>query len=469
MKLWACDLFCGAGGTSAGAEATGEAKVVFAVNHWNRAVETHQANFPECRHVNSRLEDVSPSEVERINLLFASPECTHHSRARGGKPTSDQQRSGAWDIIRWFEFHRPSWGVIENVPEFQEWGPVGNDSQPLASHKGKTFKAWLKVIESYGYKVDYRELNAADYGAATSRRRLFVIARKGNRMPVFPKATHANPSLPFFSNMNRLPWITAAEVIDWSIPCPSIFNRPRPLADKTLLRIEAGLRRFVGPFVSSYHCGADSARRNHGTDEPIPTIDTSNRYALAVPFQVILRNHGGDDERSYPVGNPLGTVTARNGKALVMPFQFQLIGRGAGKARGIDVPVPTIIAARENHGIVFPWMMGYYGNAIHSGIDSPVATITTKDRHALCVGICRGLQDWPAAESDAMRTLQATMRTLGICDVGFRMLANPELARAQGFRRDYIFHGTKSDVTRQIGNSVCPPVAEAITRVILSA
>ena len=207
----AVDLFCGAGGTSAGAEATGAAQVVFAVNHWDRAVETHQANFPGCRHVNSRLEDVSPSEVERVNLLFASPECTHHSRARGGKPTSDQQRSGAWDILRWFEHHRPSWGVIENVPEFLEWGPVGADGQPIQRHKGKTFKAWLQAVESYGYKVDYRVLNAADYGAATSRRRLFVIARKGNRMPIFPTASHADPSLSFFANLQRLPWVSAAD------------------------------------------------------------------------------------------------------------------------------------------------------------------------------------------------------------------------------------------------------------------
>lgn len=533
MKLRAADLFCGAGGTSAGAHATGGVDVTFALNHWDRAIQTHSANFPWTKHVNSRLENTSPSETSDINLLFASPECTHHSRARGGKPTSDQQRSGAWHVLPWIEHHRPSWVVIENVVEFREWGPVSAAGVPLTSKRGAMFDAWLTGIRSMGYKIDIQELNAADFGAATSRNRLFVIARKGNRNPVFPEPTHGRHTTGALPGMGLLRWRAAADVIDWSIPCPSIFRRQRPLADKTLLRIEAGLRRFVGPYIfSTLSTGAPRA-----CDQPTPTLTASGGCWLATPFQVQFRNnmdaaniespvntitaggghhgvatpyivpnfgeadgqsprthsldapvpcitshgagclsipfladvnHGGNDERTNPVGNPLGTVTAKNGKALVVPFQFQLIGRGAGKSRSVASPVPTIVAARENHGIVFPWISSFYGSETQSVIDAPVPTIVTKDRHSLCVALCQGPQDWPAAESEAMRTLQATMLKLGVCDVGFRMLSNPELAAAQGFDADYIFHGTKAEVTRQVGNSVSPAVAKAMTQAILS-
>ena len=153
-RLIAADLFCGAGGTSIGAESTGLALVGFALNHWSVAVETHAANFPHARHVNSRLDQVSPSECQRIDLLFASPECTHHSRARGGRPTSDQQRAGAWDVMKWIEFHRPSFVVIENVSEFEHWGPVGNDGRPLTSKRGAFFEAWVNAIRAAGYAVD---------------------------------------------------------------------------------------------------------------------------------------------------------------------------------------------------------------------------------------------------------------------------------------------------------------------------
>lgn len=643
MKLRAADLFCGAGGTSAGAHATGQAEVVFALNHWDRAIQTHSANFPNAKHVNSRLEGTRPGEAENINLLFASPECTHHSRARGGKPTSDQQRSGAWHVLPWIEYHRPSWVVIENVSEFKEWGPVDSKGRPIQSYRGKFFDAWLMAIRAAGYRVDLQKLNAANFGAATSRNRLFVVARKGNRNPLFPEPTHSRRTGGELPGMGLKPWKAAADVIDWSIPCPSIFGRQRPLADKTLLRIEAGLRRFVGPFVaqwdnqsgggsgtrdvsdplftmvtkanmgialpyqvvfrnhqnasdvgeplstictsgahhglampyivpnfgerdgqqarthslgdpvpcvtshgagcvavpfvSSYHCGEDSARRNHGQNEPLPTIDTSNRYAVVTPF-LADTNHGLDGHtngRTHSLDNPLGAATGQNGKALVTPFmlatgsggaprsvdqptptivtrdgtalatpfmcgcggragqspprstdgpmgtittkadsclavpyQFQLIGRGAGKSRSASDPVPTIVAARENHGVAVPWLGHYYGTDNQSPVADPVDTITTKARHSLCVAICRGPQDWPTPQSDAMRKLQATMLELGVCDIGFRMLSNPELSAAQGFDHDYIFHGTKAEITRQIGNSVSPNVAKAITQAILS-
>lgn len=397
----AADLFCGAGGTSAGAEASGAVKLVFALNHWNVAIETHAANFPQAKHVNSRLDMTHPSECPKIDLLFASPECTHHSNARGGRPMEDQKRAGAWDVAKWVEHHRPSWVVIENVREFRDWGPLNRQGRPIQSHKGKTFDAWLMALQSLGYKVEYQLLNAADYGAATSRNRLFVIARKGKRSPVFPNPTHAkNPQASLFDR-KPLPWRAAAEVIDWSIPCPSIFTRKRPLADKTLRRIEMGLRKFVGPFVGQFR-GPKTGDESYGVfdaDRPIPTILSSN-------------NHG-----------------------VVVPFQYQLIGRGAGRSKGIDEAVPTIVACRENHGLVVPYTIKYHGGN-KTGRDGterqyspgdPLQTLDTQNRFGLVAPYVVKLRN--NMDSSSIEDPTGTITAGG----GHHGLAMPFLLQRQGF------------------------------------
>lgn len=279
-----------------------------------------------------------------------------------------------------------------------------------------------------GYRVEHTELNAADFGAATSRNRLFVIARKGNRAPVFPSATHAKLAGGLFG----LPrWRAAAEIIDWSIPCQSIFGRKRPLADKTLLRIEAGLRRFVGPFlVPNFGEAPGQEPRTHSIGDALPVITSHGAGAIVAPF--ILPRQGFYDSHKLK------------------------------RCRGVDEPVPTITASHIPGALIIPWLSQFYGNETQSRADAPVPTITTKDRHSLCVARFTPAE-WPEPTSDAMRTLQATMRELGVADIGFRMLSNPELAAAQGFPSSYIFTGTKSDVTKQIGNSVSPDVAKAIT------
>lgn len=406
-KMKAADLFCGAGGTSAGAEASGTVSLVFALNHWDVAIKTHSANFPNAKHVNSRLDMTHPSECPKIDLLFASPECTHHSNARGGRPMEDQKRAGAWDVAKWVEHHRPAWVVVENVREFRDWGPLHN-GRPMKSGKGKTFDAWLMALRSLGYQVDHQLLNAADYGAATSRTRLFVVARKGKRSPIFPDQTHEkSPKADLFK------WRAAAEVIDWSIPCPSIFTRKRPLADKTLRRIEMGLRKFVGPYIADV---------NHG-------------------------DNGRTGGRVYSTADPLGSATTKRGKSLIVPF-----------------------------------LTSYYGNSQFQDVGSPVQTITTKDRHCIVCPEFAPVPDWRAIHewesevgsvgqpfTDAMISLLETMRELGVIDIGFRMFENHELALAQGFQPGYQLHGTKADITRQIGNSVSPSVAKAISLALAGA
>lgn len=515
--LSAIDLFCGAGGTSLGAEQAG-ASVKFAVNHWDVAVRTHSANFPHARHVNSRLDLVSPAESPRFDLLFASPECTHHSRARGGRPTSDQQRSGAWDIMRWIEHHRPSFIVVENVPEFREWGPVSQRTgKPLVSKRGHLFDAWLMAIAAMGYKVDHHILNAADFGAATRRPRLFVVARKGNRWPVFPEPTHGMKSGGELPGMERRRWRAAMEVIDWSLPCLSVFaskeqalefrkanglpgTPKRPLEGATLDRIAAGLRKFVGPFVAKlrthgtvydveealgtitagglhhglavpfqYQMSGRMPGKSKGIDEPVsPIVASCPNHGLMVPIVVRVSN-GGErwGESAYDGAQPLGSLTTSKAYALAFPFLNQLTHGG----RLVDPakPLPTITTAnRGETSVCVPFLASYYGTDNMRAADEPVATVTTKPRHGLaCAVVALAASIEP--RSDGERRLFDTMRELGVADVGFRMLQNHELSAAQGFTPEYIFHGNKADVTRQIGNSVSPPVAKAITRALTEA
>lgn len=440
MRKRAADLFCGAGGTTTGAKMSGEVDVVFALNHWDRAIETHSANNRETKHVNSRLDQTSPGECPKIDFLYASPECTHHSKARGGKPTSDQQRSGSWDVLKWIEYHRPSHVIIENVWEITNWGPVGKDGKPLEKFKGKYFQSWVSAIQSGGYKVDYRKLNSADFGAATSRERFILVARKGNRSPLWPEPSHTRQCGGELPGMGLQRWRAAAEVIDWKLPCPSIFGRSRELADKTLARIEAGLRRFVQPYIVKFRANEHS----ESIGRPISTITAGGgHHGLAMPYITQWDHQGSSGPCVRSIDSPLATMTTKANMGLTVPC-FD-INHGDGK------------------GLVIPWLSSFYGTDNHHGADEPVATITTKDRHAVCVARYSGPDQWPAPRTEAMRSLQATMRELGIADVGFRMLQNHELSAAQSFPSDYVFAGNKSEVTKQIGNSVPPLLAKAVT------
>lgn len=553
--LRAADLFCGAGGTSAGARDSGAVKVTFALNHWDVAVKTHSANFPEAKHVNSRLDMTHPSECGKIDLLFASPECTHHSNARGGRPMEDQKRAGAWDVLKWVEHHRPSWVVIENVREFKNWGPLNNDGRPMKSGLGKFFDAWLMAIRAAGYKVDHQMLNAADYGAATSRDRLFVIARRGNRSPIFPDPTHSkNADGNRLPGMSVEPWRAAAEIIDWRIPCPSIFSRKRPLADKTLRRIEMGLRKFVGPFVAQimgpgmndpsykgvfglgdplrtiiaqnnkalitpFIAQWDQTGRGgnciRDTSSPLYTMVTKANMGLVMPFAVRFRNNmdaagvneplgtltaggghngvavpfitgcGGRAGQSPPTGaaSPIGTATAKADKCLAVPYMIDVNHGDGGQRRdrshSIDNPLGAATSGKSR-AICLPFLAHYYGTNNMSSPGDPLDTVTAKERHSLiCPELGTNVPDWRAIQeweseggsvsepfTPAMLSLLQTMAELGVADIGFRMLANHELSLAQGFSPDYQFFGSKADVTRQIGNSVSPNVAKAISQAI---
>lgn len=392
----AADLFCGAGGSSTGlkrvAEALGVRLDLTAVNHWPKAVETHAANHPEARHVCESIDNIDPRKVTggSLDLLWASPECTHHSTARGGKPINDQSRSTAWCVVRWAEALRPRYVIVENVPEFQTWGPIGSNNRPLQSRKGETFGAWLTAMRSLGYTVEAQVLNSADYGAATTRRRLFVVARfDGGRSRGairWPSPTHAPAGTA--SLFGGLPqWRGAREIIDWNERGTSIFGRTKPLADNTLRRIATGARKFWGLELNPF---ATDGTRVYDLSRPLPTVMTEPKFGLCQPF--LLGQQSGAEGRA--VGEPAPTVATKGAISLIEPF-----------------------------------LVAFYGSGVNiSSTREPLRTVTTHDRHGLVQ---------PMA-----------------LDITFRMLRPHELAAAMGFPTGYQFAGTRTDAVKQIGNAV---------------
>jgi DNA (cytosine-5)-methyltransferase 1 len=397
----AADLFCGLGGFSQGAEESGRVRTVLAVNHWRPAAYSFQANHPGARVICARIDDVDPRNdhtLPELDLLLASPECTHHSIARGGQPVEDQKRATPWHVVIWTECKRPQWVVVENVREFRDWGPLiqkrDKHGRPMLDRKGRPwmipdpqrkgeiFRQWVRALESIGYRLDHQILNAADFGAATTRQRLFIIAKREDvrcKDIPWPDPTH-----------NRDQWAPAASIIDWSLPSPSIFDRKRPLKPKTLRRIEVGLRRFAGQ-ARSYLVQLYGMSTVADIRQPVPTVTAKSQHtAMATPFMV--QYHGGTDperdgtERQCDVSQPFPTIDTNPRYALVAPFQFKARGRNPGLTRPIEAPVPTILAARENHAIVQPYLIDIHNRRrddTSTTIDRPVPTIVTKPGNSL--------------------------------------------------------------------------------------
>lgn len=474
--LRAVDLFAGAGGTSTGlaraCERSGRPVDLLAINHWQVAVETHAANHPWADHLCADIGAVSPAQAmkgRRLDLLVASPECIHHSNARGGRPMSDQSRASAWHVVHWAESLRPAAILVENVREFATWGPLGSNGRPLASRKGETFLAWIAALESLGYRVEWKVLNSADYGDPTTRERLYVIARRGKSPLAWPEPTHAPPGKPRLFGASS-PWRAAREIIDWEFKGSSIFDRKRPLAEKTLARIEEGLRRFGGkaadPFLVLLR-GTGTAR---SIDRPVPAVTAQGEHvALCEPF--MLSQQSGGAPRA--VGDPVQALATKGAVSLVEPFIVPFRSERKGqkpRTHSVDEPMPTTCAGATGHGLVEPFILPQFSTGLPRSLKKPLSTITGTSRgialvEPFLVGYYGNGQAHRVADPCPTVTTKdrfALVEPGARLDILFRMLTPRELARAMGFPDSYEFKGNRGDVVRQIGNAVSVGTAEAL-------
>lgn len=517
------DCFAGGGGASTGlAEAFGRSPDV-AINHDATALAMHEANHPETRHLCENIHDVDPKKAlagKKCGFAWFSPDCTFHSRARGGRPFRDKHRARrirglAGVVTRWAAKVKPRVIVVENVSEFQDWGPLiwgktskGEGWLPDPARRGTSFQRWVSRLRNLGYQAEWRELVASDYGAPTSRKRLFVIARRDGKPIRWPVPTHGKG--------RPNPCRAAAEGIDFALPIPSIFLTreearawgkahglpapKRPLADDTLARIARGVVKFVletaDPFIVNVRHD-DRTGRVHSLLQPIPTIPASDReFALVAPTLIQTsygERHGKHGEQAprildinAPLGTivaggikhslvaaflakhcagthpatgqrlvePLDTVTTKDTKALVTSHLLKLRGGIADHLDSCSSPVTgpiSTVSAQGNHiAEVRAFLIKYYGTSAHGQeMRLPLGTVTTKDRFGLVTVVIDG-------------------ETYVVVDIGMRMLTPPELFRCTGFPRSYVIDSvrgkrlTKKAQTKLVGNAVPPAFARAV-------
>lgn len=440
------DNFAGGGGVGMGFEMGMGKAFDVAINHDPNAIAMHMANHPATRHLCESVWEVNPLEVAAgrpVRLAWFSPDCKHFSKAKGAKPVEKKIRGLAWVAVRWAKRVKPRVIMLENVREFQDWGPLTPENRPCPLRKGQTFKRFVATLRNLGYEVDWRVLNAADYGAPTHRRRLFLIARSDGRAIVWPEKTHGDAKgseskhgrtevlggssartvsrrggagknrnasdrdengagqrtrastsskvgLDEVARSRSSPYRTAAECIDWIRPCPSIFERKRPLAEKTLRRIALGIIRYVlenpRPFIvricqngSNGSCSNDAAR-------PLNTIVSKNEHCLVTPtlVQTGYGEREGQRPRALDIEKPLGTVVAGGGKAALVSA---MIAKHYGGVVGHEPTRPLgTVTAVDHHSVVSATLVGVGGRAGQSppcGVDEPCRTTTAKADRAL--------------------------------------------------------------------------------------
>jgi DNA (cytosine-5)-methyltransferase 1 len=382
------DNFAGGGGTSTGLEAAFGRPVDIAINHDPEALAMHAINHPHTKHLCESVWDVDPIKVtnnQPVALVWLSPDCKHFSKAKGGKPVEKKIRGLAWVALRWAAKCKPRVIMLENVEEFRTWGPLMQDAdgswKPDPAKRGKTFESFARQLEGHGYKVEFRELRASDHATPTIRKRLFMVARRDGLPIIWPAATHGAPSSPGVRAGKLQPHRTAAECIDWSLPCPSIFGRKRALADATLRRIAKGIMRYVvdaaDPFIvtnTTGHPGAPAA-------EPLRTVTTGGHHAIVAPSIVPVTHQGS--VRSESVHEPFRTITGaqRGEKALATATMIQ-VGYGeregqAPRALDIEKPLGTVVAGSSKAALVTAFL-NEHANASNQRVmpaDEPLRTI----------------------------------------------------------------------------------------------
>lgn len=503
------DNFAGGGGASTGIERALGRSPDYAINHDPVALAMHEVNHPLTKHLTTSVWAVDPRDLvkrgQKVGLAWFSPDCKHHSKAKGGKPVEKNIRDLAWVVVSWAELVKPEVIMLENVEEFKDWCPLTKENKPDMSRRGETFREWVKRLRALGYKVEHRQLRACDYGAPTIRKRLFVIARCDRRPIVWPNPTHGAPDSIGVHEGRLKPWRTAADIIDWSLPCPSIFDTKqdiwdkyglraiRPLAENTLRRVAAGVNRYVleaeKPFFISYgqHGGRSRAagapmhtitasRKDQNTliaaslssyygegqggkdrarslNDPLATLTTANRHGLVSAFLAQHNTQRGNVNPGRDARDPLATLTTRATQVNVVSAHIQSMHGSTRRDRPADAPLQTLTAGGGHAALVAAFMTKYYGTAEGADLTDPMHTLTTKDRFNLVSCRIEG-------------------KPYYIADIGMRMLSAREMFNAQGFDPSYIIeHGpdgqafTKTEKTRMCGNSVPPDLAEALCRV----
>lgn len=404
------DNFAGGGGASTGIELATGYSVDIAINHDPEAIRMHKANHPNTKHYCENVWAVDPVKAcggHPVALAWFSPDCKHFSKAKGGKPKDKNIRGLAWVACRWAGLVRPRVIMLENVEEFKTWGPLGRRHHPIKSKQGETFRKFVQQLTDLGYEVEFRELVAADYGAPTMRKRFFMIARCDGKPIVWPEPTHAPADSEAVKAGLLKPYVGAYTQLDFSLPCPSIFDSSeeikekygiravRPLAPKTMERIARGLKKFVldnpEPFIVPIGYGErkGQAPRVHEIEKPLPTIVGSGKHYLCEPklapyLSVNRENHFGSDMRE-----PVHTITANNQHMLMTPTLIQYHSETAqGEVRGqtIEDPIMTVDGSNR-YGLVTSFIQKYYGGNYQgngSDIKEPLHTITTLERNAMC-------------------------------------------------------------------------------------
>jgi DNA (cytosine-5)-methyltransferase 1 len=524
------DSFAGGGGASTGIELALGRSPDIAINHDAVALAMHEVNHPDTQHLTADIWSVDPREAcggRPVGLLWASPDCKHFSKAKGGKPVEKNIRSLAWVVVHWANTVAPRVIILENVEEFSTWGPLGDDGRPCPLQKGVTFKRWAGELERLGYKVEWRELRACDYGAPTIRKRLFLIARRDGAPIVWPKPTHGDPKSDAVKQGQLKPWRTAAEIIDWSLPCPSIFDSSeeimakyglravRPLQAATMGRIAKGVKRYVldaaKPFIVNLtHHGAGQTQ---ATDDPLATVTAAHRgeKAVVTPFATGVFGEPRVRAVDIPMGAPVAgglrvvaphLMTMRNAQKpfneadkpahtitsggahmhLVAAFMAQHNYLEPG--HDVREPVSTIVGKGSTQGLAAVNLLRQFGTGVGSSLEDPARTVMADGQGKTQLSAAF-LQKYYGADQDprldeslhtvttkdrfGLVTVNINGEPYVITDIGMRMLTPRELFRAQGFPDDYVIDRkpdgspiTKTDQVSKCGNSVCPPMAEAL-------
>lgn len=393
-KALIVDSFAGGGGASTGIEMALGRSPDIAINHNADALAMHEVNHPDTLHLSKNIWQVDPMEAvghRRVGLAWFSPDCKHFSKAKGGRPVKRSIRDLAWVVVLWARRVRPEIIMLENVEEFRDWGPVTAEGKPCRERKGQTFALWTAELKRLGYRMEWRELRACDYGAPTIRKRFFMIARRDGRPIVWPEPTHGKPDDPDVIAGRKKPWRTAAEIIDWSLPCPSIFDSAaeimdkhgvraiRPLADATMKRIARGVVRYVleakKPFIVSVAHGYSGGRREYPIDDPIGAQTSGgNGHAVAVPVFTYAQQGGGNRAPDQP----LHTITAspKDQNAVIVPAFVGCGGRaGQSPPRGGDQPTGTL-TAKADSCVVAAHLTKFQTGSTGSGLDEPAPTVT---------------------------------------------------------------------------------------------